>query len=130
MKTTVEQARQYRSILGTILERLKDAETEPRFSGNIPTNINTRRIVQKLNQILKPYDEEQNSQPEIVAYLNETDDTKACKMSGKTLLDDLLKTKIEFELPKYKEATLPLYYGNVQLSELFAHLLIEADLVE
>lgn len=130
MKTTVEQSRQYRLILGAILECLKDSKTEPQFSGNIPTNINTRRVVQILNNVLKPYDEEQNNQPEIVAFLNEKDDTKAGKMPGGPLLENLLKTEIDLELPKYKEVTLPLYYGNAQLSELFAHLLVEADLVE
>lgn len=140
MLTTVERLQEYRAILNAILGEIKkpidtDAAEPLKFAGNIPTNITTRQVVKKLNDVLTPFDEEIAEDADIKAFLasvastagSEIDEEKYAE--GIEKLKKIQQTEVEVDLPKYNADKLPLNYGNAQLTEWFSHLVVEVGLV-
>jgi hypothetical protein len=141
MLTTVERLQEYRAILNSILVEIKKpidtkAEEPLKFAGNIPTNITTRQIVKKLNDILSPYDDEIKEDEDIKTFLanvekgvEEGKDVDTLYAEGIDKLKKIQATEVTVDLPKYNADKLPLNYGNAQLTEWFSHLVVEAGLI-
>lgn len=142
MLTTVERLQEYRAILNSILVEIKKpidtkAEEPLKFAGNIPTNITTRQIVKKLNDILSPYDDEIKEDEDIKTFLaNVEKGIEECAdidtsiyAEGIEKLKKIQATEVTVDLPKYAAEKLPLNYGNAQLTEWFSHLVVEAGLI-
>jgi hypothetical protein len=103
--------------------------------GNIPTNITTRQILRKIQPHIEDCQSQWKQEP-IVSFLKNNMTEKGFitfnneDSEGQSAFKKLMSTLIDINLPKYNQDTLCVSFGNNDLDNKFADILIELDLLE